>query len=181
MAHHFLEGLHISQQDVPVDIGQDHVKDTADMRQYALVAFENLYLHAVDLSIVLGVAHAPVVNVVGYDLGGSAFGCDNAQDARTASAVEHALVVQVKVEQGADNHLCGLVGTGAEGLPGINGDEERSRGKGGWLRGDGGWGLGIVDNAFFTDDDGLESLLLPGFVPVFVFHLREVVGDGDLG
>lgn len=68
MGEHLDKTVHIGQEDVAVDIGEDQVEKAAHMAQNLLVALKNLHLHTIDFAIVLGVAHAPVVNVVADNL-----------------------------------------------------------------------------------------------------------------
>jgi hypothetical protein len=162
------------------------------MAQNQLVALKNLHLHTVDLAIVLGVAHAPVVNVVADNLAGAQLGSNDAEDACAAAAIEHALALQRHVKERGDDHLGGLVGAAAKGLDGLDTYIKRSLIAGSRIRGNRRIGgsrrimafesaLGVVDNTTAIHVDGIEAVGLPHLVPVVVLQLLGGKGHLHIG
>ena len=86
--HHAAEEFHVFQQDVAVDVGHHHVEDTAHVVQYTAVSEEYLHvIYAIQYGIVLGILHAPFVDVVAHHILGAELRGGESQNARTRSAV----------------------------------------------------------------------------------------------
>lgn len=104
-SHHFLKCLHIVEQDIAVDVCHDHVEKTRHVGQDGGVSKHHLHIvHMVEFCVVFGVVGAPFVNVVAHNVLGAQLGCGDAQDARSASAVEHALSFGTKLQERFYHH-----------------------------------------------------------------------------
>ena len=86
--HHAAEEFHVFQQDVAVDVGHHHIEDTAHVVQYAAVSEEYLHvIYAIQYGIMLGILHAPFVDIVAHYILGAELRGGETQNARTRSAV----------------------------------------------------------------------------------------------
>ncbi len=167
------EGGHIGQEDVAVDVGQDDV-GLRRRGQAAGIAVLDIYhgpeavgvAAVVDVVVVLGVADAPLVDVVGHDGRCSPHGAEYAEYAGAAACIDDRGAVKVGIQQLAQHEACRGMRARSEGLTRMYGDVDACRGIVG--------GILIVDDDAVAYDNRLEALCLPGGVPV-------LVGDGRGG
>ena len=72
--HHATESTHVVEQNVAVDVGKNQVENAAYVVDYLTVAKENFHVsYAVEHGIMLGIFHAPLVNIVAYHVFRSEF------------------------------------------------------------------------------------------------------------
>ena len=118
MRHHAVEGFHILQQDVAVDVGEDNVEDALYMGEDASIAQQDVQIHThpIEDGIVTGIVGAELVDIVSHNLFGTAPEGYYAEDACATTAVEDAAACQGKFEQGGDYHTGGLVVARAKGV-----------------------------------------------------------------
>lgn len=119
--------------------------------------------------VVLGVFHAPVINVDSSDGTCAAHGGEDGEDGGAASHVEHMAPGEVHVEQLVDDEAGGFVVACAEGHLRVYGDVIFS------------FRNIVVEGAVYytavADDDGLEEIAFPFFVPISVFGFEIIVAD----
>lgn len=161
--------LHIVQQDVAVDVGYDDVKG-AFVCQGGGVALQDFNaVQPIQPDIFQGIAYAPVVDVYGSAADSALHACQDGEDGGAASHVEHMAPGEVHVEQLVDDEAGGFVVACAEGHLRVYGDVIFS------------FRNIVVEGAVYytavADDDGLEEIAFPFFVPISVFGFEIIVAD----
>ena len=165
--------LHVVQQDVTVDVGYHHI-ERALVGQDGCVALEYAdTINVVQLDVFERIAHTPFVNVDGRTGSGATHPCQNGKYRRAASHVEQRFALKVGFQQFAYDEAGGFVVSCSEGHLRIDDNVVFC------LR----YIVveGAVDDATVTDDDGLEEVLFPFFVPVLVFCFLISIGRGSVG
>ena len=95
--HHVAEVAHVSQENVSIDIGNNHIENAADMREHTRVALQHFHVfNLIQCCVVKTVLNAPFVDVIAYNLFRSTFRGDDAENARATTAVEHTFTFQVQ-------------------------------------------------------------------------------------
>ena len=148
-------GGHVGGEDVLVDVGDDGVELALDGGGVAEEDGHIIYI--IKGEVLAGVRYAEFVDVDGDDFLRSPHGEGYAEDAGASAHVEHALGSEVLLQEEGGDLVGGFVGTGTE------------------------CHAGVEPYAEFAFEDGVEAVLLPFGVPVFVLELVERVGAGDVG
>ena len=138
------EGGEVGQEDVAVDVGQEDVGLRRGGKA-AGIAEGNLSLAAVEGVVVLGVAHAPFIDVISEYMGGTKFQGCNAQDAGATTGIDDGGVSEGgEVGEQTQHQARGGVLAAAKGLTGDD-----------------------LQELAVGEGDGLEVVLgFPGGIPV---------------
>jgi len=149
------EGGEVGQEDVAVDVGQEDV-GLRSRGEAAGIAEGNLSLAAVEGVVVLGVAHAPFIDVVGEDMSGAKFQGCNAQNAGATTGIDDGGGSEGgEVGEQAQHQTCGGVLAAAKGLTGDD-----------------------LQELAVGERDGLEVVLgFPGGIPVLIGGRGGSEGD----
>jgi len=169
--HHLAQFAHVMEQDIPVDVCHHNIEQTVHVREHIHISRECLeILYFVQFGIMAGVLHTPFVNVVAHYFGSARLGGYNTQNACPAAAVEHTLAREVHAQQGAHHQAGGGMATGAERQFGV--DYHIHLSFHGLYR-----MLCVVYHTFAAHNDRLKTVALPILVPVFVFHLLQLISN----
>lgn len=165
--------LHVVQQDVAVDVG-NHYVERAFVGQAGSVSLADVdAVNVVQSDVLERVAHAPFVDVDGCAGGGSTHACQNGKNGSATAHVEQRFSLKVGLQQFADDEAGGFVMSRSECHLRID-DDVVFRLRHVVVE-------SAVDDTAVADDDGLEKVLLPFFVPVLVFGFRIGIGNGGVG
>ena len=148
------------------------------MREHTRVALQDFHIfNLIQSSVVKTVLNAPFVDVIAYNLFCSTFRGDDAENARTATTVEHTFAFQVEFQQRGNHESGGAMRACAESHSGLDADaqgsDERRQRRVALL-------ASVVDDALVANEDWVESLHLPSLVPVFLFSFLDGVADNCL-
>ena len=151
------EGREVGEEDVAVDIRKEDV-GLRGCIEAAGIAKGNLGIETVEGVVVLGVANAPFIDVVGEDAGGTELEGRNAEDAGATAGVDDGGVAEGrKVGQQAQHQARGGMLAAAKGLTGDD-----------------------VQELAVGEGDGFEVMVgLPGGVPVLIGGGGGGEGDGE--
>ena len=122
----------------------------------------------------LGIFHAPLVNIVAYHVFSAQFGAGESKDSRTRSAIQDALGSDRHVEQLGNNHACGFVVSCSERQFRLNtyfdnvGSVARIGIEFGMFR--------VVNHHLIVHINWFESLFFPFLVPILIFCIFHLVG-----
>ena len=159
--------LHICQEDIAVDVGDNHIKRTFAFQRGGIALGYGNIVHSIQFYIFEGVAHTPFIYVDSCTRGGSTHACQYGKDGSPTTHIEQCFALQVTIQQFAYDEACCLVVPCAECHLRIDDDVIFCL-----------WDIVVksaVNDTTVSDNDGLEEVLLPFLVPVFVFGFYEII------
>lgn len=101
--------LHICQEDIAVDVGDNHIKRTFAFQRGGIALGYGNIVHSIQFYIFEGVAHTPFIYVDSCTRGGSTHACQYGKDGSPTTHIEQCFALQVTIQQFAYDEACCLV------------------------------------------------------------------------
>ena len=91
--------LHICQEDIAVDVGDNHIKRTFAFHRGGIALGYGNIVHSIQFYMFEGVAHTPFIYVDSCTRGGSTHACQYGKDGSATTHSEQCFALQVTIQQ----------------------------------------------------------------------------------